>query len=218
VRRVLLARVGLAVQRLDAHAPHQRAHVPAADLDALQAQQVAQHAAARERVLQVQLVDAAHQRQLGLGDRLGVVVHRAPADAQQLGLPLDRQFGFTVDHRFALSNPALVSAPSKKSFSSVSCPILACSALRSTGGSLGRHRAAEHAGGALHQLPRHSVTWLGCTSCFCAISAIVLPSAKASNATLALNAAEWLRRGLLLMLSAPSTRALSSPIGAAVPL
>jgi hypothetical protein len=67
VRRVLLARVGLAVQRLDAHAPHQRAHVPAADLDALQAQQVAQHAAAGKRVLQVQLVDAAHQRQLGLG-------------------------------------------------------------------------------------------------------------------------------------------------------
>jgi hypothetical protein len=34
---------------------------------------------------------------------------------------------FTVDHRFALSNPALVSAPSKKSFSSVSSPILAWS-------------------------------------------------------------------------------------------
>jgi hypothetical protein len=31
-----------------------------------------------------------------------------------LRLPLDRQLGFTVDHRFALSNPALVSAPSKK--------------------------------------------------------------------------------------------------------
>ena len=36
----------------------------------------------------------------------------------------------TVDHRFALSNPALLSAPSKKSFSSVSSPILACSRLR----------------------------------------------------------------------------------------
>jgi hypothetical protein len=32
----------------------------------------------------------------------------------------------TVDHRFALSNPDLLSAPSKKSFSSVSSPILAC--------------------------------------------------------------------------------------------
>ncbi|MDN8618450.1 hypothetical protein, partial [Variovorax ginsengisoli] len=37
------------------------------------------------------------------------------ADAQQLGLALDRQFVFALDHRFALSKPALLSAPSKKS-------------------------------------------------------------------------------------------------------
>ncbi len=49
----------------------------------------------------------------------------------------------------------------------------------------------------------HSVTWFGCTSCLCAISAMVLPSPKASIATLALNAAEWLRRGRLLMSCAP---------------
>jgi hypothetical protein len=36
-----------------------------------------------------------------------------------------------VNHRFALSNPALVSAPSKKSFSRVSSPILARSVLTS---------------------------------------------------------------------------------------
>ncbi|MGY3079162.1 hypothetical protein ACVWZZ_005570 [Bradyrhizobium sp. LM6.10] len=40
----------------------------------------------------------------------------------------------TVDHRFALSNPALVSAPSKKSFSSVSSPILACNDFTSMAG------------------------------------------------------------------------------------
>jgi len=39
-----------------------------------------------------------------------------------------------VDHRLALGNPALPSAASKKSFSSVSSPILACSALMSTAG------------------------------------------------------------------------------------
>ena len=65
------------------------------------------------------------------GNSFGTVF--VDAAGAQAGLPLDRQRGFTVDHRFALSNPALVSAPSKKSFSSVSCPILACSALRSTG-------------------------------------------------------------------------------------
>ncbi|MFK4532115.1 hypothetical protein ABIA00_000298 [Bradyrhizobium ottawaense] len=38
-----------------------------------------------------------------------------------------------VDHRFALSRPALVSAPDKKSFSNASSPILACNAFKSTG-------------------------------------------------------------------------------------
>src|SRR5213593_64505 len=62
-------------------------------------------------------------------------VETATADAQNLRLPCDRQVVLTVDHRFALSNPALVSAPSKKSFSSVSSPILACSDFTSTAGS-----------------------------------------------------------------------------------
>jgi hypothetical protein len=42
-----------------------------------------------------------------------------------------------VDHRLALGNPTLPSAASKKSFSSVSLPIFACSALMSTGGAGG---------------------------------------------------------------------------------
>jgi hypothetical protein len=42
-----------------------------------------------------------------------------------------------VDHRFALSKPALVSAPSKKSFSSVNSPILACSDFTSIAGAAG---------------------------------------------------------------------------------
>jgi hypothetical protein len=41
-----------------------------------------------------------------------------------------------ADHRFALNMPALVSAPSKKSFSSVSSPVLACRAFKSTPGAL----------------------------------------------------------------------------------
>jgi hypothetical protein len=88
----------------------------APDLDALQAQEVAPHAAAGERVLQVQFVDPAHQAQLRRAHRLGLVVHRAAADVQQLGLTLDRQIVRTVDHRFALSRPALLSAPSSQGF------------------------------------------------------------------------------------------------------
>ena len=54
------------------------------------------------------------------------------ADVQSFRLLPDRQIACTVDHRFALNSPALVSAPSKKSFSSVSSPILACSDFTST--------------------------------------------------------------------------------------
>jgi len=64
-------------------------------------------------------------------------------------------------------------APSKKSFSSVSCPILACNALRSTGGASGVTVPPSAPAARLMSCRRHSVTWLGCTSCFCALSAIV---------------------------------------------
>lgn len=48
-----------------------------------------------------------------------------------------------VYHVFVLSNPALVSDFSKRSFSSVNCPILACITLISNPGRLRLHRAAE---------------------------------------------------------------------------
>jgi len=50
----------------------------------------------------MQLVDPAHERQIGIADRPGQVVHRAPADAQQPGLARDGKLMVTVDHRFAL--------------------------------------------------------------------------------------------------------------------
>ena len=58
----------------------------------------------------------------------------SPADAQRLGLFRQREGMLRVDHRFALSNPALVSAPAKKSFVSVNSPIFAWSSFTSTGG------------------------------------------------------------------------------------
>jgi len=81
----------------------------------------------------MQPVDPSHQLQVGRADRAGQVVHRASADARQLGLARDGEVVIRVEHRFALSNPVLVSAPSKKSFSNVSWPILGCSGTRSTG-------------------------------------------------------------------------------------
>src|SRR2546421_3143327 len=85
----------------------------------------------------MQPVEASHHLQVGRRHRTWQVVDTAPADAQNFRLLGDRQFVVTVDHRFALSNPALVSAPSKKSFSSVSSPILACRDFTSTAGGVG---------------------------------------------------------------------------------
>lgn len=53
------------IDRLDRNLLHQRGNKPAADLDALLQQQVAQHPAVRKRKLVVQLVDPPHDRQIG---------------------------------------------------------------------------------------------------------------------------------------------------------
>src|ERR1700675_2266092 len=81
----------------------------------------------------MQFVELTHELEVGRRHCARQVVHRAARDADHLGLLRDAQRVTTVDHRFAFSNPALLSAPSKKSFSNVSSPIFACSAFRSTG-------------------------------------------------------------------------------------
>ena len=73
----------------------------------------------------MQLVDPPHDLQIRVRNRTGLVIDGAPADLQRLRLTGDGEFVIPVDHRFALNMPALVSAPSKKSFSSVNSPIFA---------------------------------------------------------------------------------------------
>jgi hypothetical protein len=48
------------------------------------------------------------------------VIDAAAADVQGFRLSRDRQLVRAVDHRFALSNPPLVSAPSKKLITALS--------------------------------------------------------------------------------------------------
>jgi predicted TIM-barrel fold metal-dependent hydrolase len=93
--------------------------------NALAVQDIARHPAARERVVEMQLVDPAHDLQVRARDRLRLVADSAPADAERRGLPRNGQVVVAVDHRLALSKPALVSAACKKSLSSVSSPSLA---------------------------------------------------------------------------------------------
>jgi hypothetical protein len=96
-----------------------------ADNDALAPQQIAQHSCAGEGKIEMQLVEAAHQLQVLGRDRPWLAIDRAAGDAEHLRLPRDRKGMAAVDHRFALSRPALLSAPSKKSLARVSSPILA---------------------------------------------------------------------------------------------
>src|SRR6202171_3294244 len=85
-------------------------------------------------VLQMQPINTSHDCEVGFRHRARQGVHAAAADTQRLGLPGNRQIVLTVDHRFALSEPTLFSSHSKKSFSSVSSPILAWSNFTSTTG------------------------------------------------------------------------------------
>src|SRR5665811_2424624 len=84
--------------------------------------------------LQMQPVETPHDLEVGFRHRARQVVDAATADVQSFRLFCDCQVVLTVDHRLALSKPALPSAPSKKLFSSVSSPILACSDFTSTTG------------------------------------------------------------------------------------
>src|ERR1700676_2092027 len=162
----------------------------------------------------MQLIDPPHHRQIGRRYRTRPVIKPAPAELQDLCLPGQRKIMLTVNHRFALSMPALLSAPAKKSFSSASSPILACSTFKSTAGRASWLAAPEPNTPAA---PSRScafqlVIWFGCTSNSCASSASVFSPLMAANATFALKAGVWFRLVRLVMLS-PDPRRSSPPSG-----
>lgn len=193
VLRVALAGAGLRGNSRDNHLSHQGANMQAAYLEPSALELPAQLSGPHEGVVQVQLVHGVHHRQIQLAHWFVQVVHRPSADVGQLGLATDAQFVITVNHFSALSNPALVSAPSKKSISKACCPIFACNGPKSTG--------LE----ALPAVPNtsetrssncffHSVICAGCNSYCWQRSAKVLSSCSAAKTTLALNSALKTRR------------------------
>jgi hypothetical protein len=109
-----------------------------------------------------------------------------------IGLTTDWKTMTSVNHFFALSNPALESALSKKSFSSVNYPILAWSVFTSTDGSEDLPPSKTSTAWSLSCF-FHWVIWFGCTSNCCDSSAKVLSPTSAAIATLALNVAECFR-------------------------
>src|SRR5258708_14101538 len=95
-------------------------------------------------MLAVKLVNPAHQFQIRFAERTRLVIGARPADAHQPGLLCHRQGVIAIDHRLTPSSPALLSALSKKSFSSVNCPILACNTFTSMGGPPGLTLPPSH--------------------------------------------------------------------------
>src|SRR3954452_18281321 len=120
------------LERLDAYPLHQGRDMPAADVDPLLVEEVPQHPTARERELKMQLVHPAHDGEIGRENRSGQVVDPAAADPERLGLLGNGQRVRAVDHRFALSRPALLSAPDKRLVPG--SPILAYNVFTSTAG------------------------------------------------------------------------------------
>ena len=88
---------------------------------------------AHEWVFQVQLVNAAHERQICGTDWLGQIIRAASTDAGQLGLMTNRKCVVYVYHRFALSSSTEVCAPSKKSCASRQFPDLGVQHLQING-------------------------------------------------------------------------------------
>src|SRR4051812_48149831 len=175
----------------------------AADLHAFGLQEITQHPAAREWEVEMQLVHPAHDGEIGRRHRSRQVVDAAPADVQSLRLAAHGQTVRSVDHRLALSRPALLSAPSKKSFVRVSSPILAWRVLTSTGGAPGSVLASAPNTPAApsRSSPFQAVIWFGWTSNCCASSASVFSPLMAARATFALKAGLWFRRDRRVIVS-----------------
>jgi hypothetical protein len=108
------------INGLNAHGPHQPSDPSASDPEEiLSRQEIAQHPSARKGILQMQSIELSRNREICLRGPLRAVIHRLLGDTQYLCLSAHRQLMARENHFLALSNPALESAVSKKSFSKV---------------------------------------------------------------------------------------------------
>lgn len=190
------------MHRPDAHPTHQATHpVAARHHSVAPSQLVPQAPGTHPRVLQVQLVQQSHHRQIRRRLPGWPVATRRAGQIQQLALPCDAQIPGRLDHFLAFGPRALPNARDKKFFSSVSYPILACSSLRSASVACEPAPLSKAAARFSIACCFHCTIWLACTSNCSDSSASVLSPRILANATLALNCVEWFRLGLLIGLS-----------------
>src|SRR3954452_16982903 len=84
-----------------------------ADLEALRRQEIAQHPAACERILEMQLIHPSHDGKVGVRDGPRPVIDVSPADAQHLCLARDRQIVGTVYLALRSADPPCRARPPK---------------------------------------------------------------------------------------------------------
>src|SRR3984957_2267863 len=124
VIRVPLAGVGLLVDRLQSHHPHQPAHALAVYHHAILAQRRHHPPRPVERPLRIKLVHPTHQRQVVRVHRRRLVIQRRAGDLQQLALRHDRKVRIvSVDQRATFAGPHGPDLFRKKSRSTVNWPI-----------------------------------------------------------------------------------------------
>ena len=109
--------------------------------------------------------------------------------AELARVTMERDILHPTDEDLSAGTPVWVSALSKKSFSSVNSPILACSAFTSMTACSARASPKTPVAPS-NNCAFHCVIWLGCTSNCSAYSASVLSPFTADKATFAFNAAE----------------------------
>lgn len=140
MRRMPLAGVGVAIQSVDTPPFHQGGDTATPDWMPRPLEHLAQHPGPSARVRHMPCVDPAHQRHLVWRHRGRLGVRGRARQLQKLALPDTWPCVGSVNHRVALSKPALVSAPSQQSCSSVSGPSLAWRPLSSGSAALARQR------------------------------------------------------------------------------
>ena len=173
----------------------------AAHLMAFLPEQVAQPPAAGKGILHVPRIELTHQGHSGGSGGTPPVLDAASTQPKQPCLAADTQPVRTVDPRLALGKrPALLSAPSKQSFSRVSCPIFACNAVTSLSDTAAFFTPPSKTSGTACQplllplldLVRMHVELLG-------EFRHRLSPRMAASATLAFKAGLWFRRARLIM-------------------
>src|SRR3990172_8809418 len=158
---------------------------------------------AEKRMREVQLVDAAHEPQVGRRDRLGLIVQARSAQTEQFTLAHDRHLTLRVNQRFALGRPNRPSAPAKKSRSMVSSPTLACrSRMRRSASSAAGLPCSKTSPARSSNCLRQVPIWLACTPWREDSSLKVASPCSASSAMRAFNFDEWFLRDCF-MASAP---------------